>query len=63
MKPWLIILLFILVGAGIGSIYYLFFGCTGSCPITSSPYRTMIYFGLLGGLLSGVFLPEKKKNQ
>ena len=63
MKPWLIILLFLLGGAGFGYLYYVFFGCTGSCPITSDPFRTMIYFAVTGGLAGIVCLPEKKKTK
>ena len=61
MKFWLKITLFILGGAAFGYVYYLLFGCTGSCPITSSPVRTMLYFVVTGGLVGGAFLPAPKK--
>lgn len=49
-------MLFTAVGALAGLAYYGFVGCsTGSCVITASPVRTMIYTGLIGWLLSGVF--------
>lgn len=61
MKPWLMLLLFILGGAVFGWLYYIFFGCSGSCPITSNPFRTMAYFSVTGALLGIVNLPAKKK--
>ena len=40
--------------AGLG--YYALVGCsTGSCAITSSPVNTILYMGLMGWLLSGIF--------
>ena len=44
--------LFILAGALAGLGYYYLFGCRNGCLITSSPWRTMIYMGIVGGLLS-----------
>ena len=61
MKNAVKILLFVLAGAGFGYLYYVFFGCRGSCPITSDPVKTMVYFAAVGGLISVLFLPEKKK--
>ena len=52
--------LFILGGALAGLGYYYFFGCRNGCPITFSPWRTMIYMAIVGGLLSGIFRKEKK---
>ena len=44
--------------AGLG--YYALVGCsTGSCAITSSPVNTMLYMGLIGWLLSGIFGSQK----
>lgn len=54
-------LLFTMGGTLAGLAYYYFVGCAGgSCPITSSPWRTMAYMGLMGWLLSGIFEKEKK---
>jgi len=51
----------ILVGALLGFAYYYYIGCvSGTCPITSSPYVSTIYGGLLGGLLS---FPSKRKKK
>ena len=56
LKNWLIPLLFTLGGALVGLAYYYFVGCaTGSCAITSNPINSMVYMGLIGWLLSGVF--------
>ena len=48
--------LFTVGGALAGLGYYYTVGCsTGSCPITSNPIITMIYMGVVGLLLSGLF--------
>jgi len=45
--------LFALGGALAGLGYYTFAPCpTGTCPITSSPWSTMVYTGLIGLLIS-----------
>ncbi|MDD4991962.1 MAG: DUF6132 family protein [Paludibacter sp.] len=46
---------------GIGGFaYYYFIGCaSGTCPITSNPYITVIYGALMGYLLLDMF---KKKE-
>lgn len=55
-KKWIRPALFILGGALVGLAYYYFVGCTtGSCAITSNPVNSMIYMGLIGWLISGVF--------
>ena len=49
-------LLFTIGGALAGLGYYYVVGCsTGSCAITSNPFITMIYMGVAGLLLSGLF--------
>ena len=56
MKKWLRPALFTLGGALVGLGYYSLVGCaTGTCAITSSPLNSMVYMGLIGWLLSGVF--------
>ena len=48
--------LFTAAGALAGLAYYWLVGCaTGSCAITANPVNTMVYTGLIGWLLSGVF--------
>ena len=55
-KNWLRPLLFTIGGALMGLGYYYVVGCsTGSCPITSDPIVMMIYMGIVGLLLSGLF--------
>jgi len=50
----------ILVGGVTGFLYYHFVGCaSGTCPITSNPYITVLYGALLGYLLLDMF---KKKE-
>ena len=52
-------LAFILLCALAGLAYYYLVGCiTGSCPITATPITTMLYTGLIGWLLSGIFKKE-----
>ena len=55
------ILLFI---GGIGGfLYYKFIGCySGSCPITSNPYLSVIFGALIVYLLVSGFFPETKKS-
>lgn len=54
----------ILLGAAGGFAYYYFIGCTGgTCPITSNPWVSTAYGGLIGfvatgGLRSGGQSPE-----
>ncbi len=47
-KPFL----FVLIGGVAGFLYYHFIGCnSGSCAITSNPYKSIIFGGLLGFLM------------
>ena len=56
LKKWLRPVLFTLGGALMGLGYYALVGCsTGSCAITASPVNTILYMGLMGWLLSGIF--------
>ncbi len=53
-----------LVGALGGYLYYRFVGCaSGACPITSNPYISTIYGGVIGTLLGYVVTPGKKKEE
>ena len=52
-KKTMKIILGIVIGAGLGFLYYRFIGCsTGACPITRNPFSSMIYGALIGGLLT-----------
>ena len=58
-RKWIRHALFTLGGALAGLAYYHFIGCaSGSCPITSSPFGSMVYMGLIGWLISGIFSKE-----
>jgi len=51
-----------LVGAGAGFLYWKYVGCTsGTCPITSSPVNSTIYFSLVGTWVFTMF--QKKRNK
>lgn len=44
------------IGAILGYLYYRLVGCqSGSCPITSNPYASIIYGAVLGFLISNSF--------
>jgi hypothetical protein len=56
----------ILLGAAGGFAYYYFIGCaSGSCPITSNPWVSTAYGGLIGFVASGGLRPgrQTKKNE
>lgn len=50
---------------GIGAyIYYLKVGCTsGTCPITSNPWMSILWGVLFGYLLFDLFKPKKKTEE
>ncbi len=53
------IILGALVGAGIGFLYWEFIGCnSGTCPLTSNPYKTVAIFTFMGALYA-----KKDKKQ
>jgi hypothetical protein len=61
LKRNLIGIIGIFVGAGAGFAYYYFVGCaSGTCPITSNPYRSMIYGAIMGFLLFDLFKKKEK---
>lgn len=52
---------FTALGSAMGLAYYQFIGCpTGTCPITSSVWSTMVYTGLIGLLVSRVVSESRK---
>lgn len=54
-RKWIRPALFTLGGALAGLAYYYFIGCaSGSCPITSSPFGSMLYMGVIGYLVSAL---------
>ena len=54
-------------GAVVGLIYWKFVGChSGTCPLTSNPYKTVGIYALMGGLLtykSGSEKDEPNRNE
>ncbi len=49
------------IGAGGGYIYWYYIGCTsGTCPITSSPYASVVWGAILGGLLFSMFNKDEE---
>ena len=53
-KRFLRSLLFVAAGALAGLGYYYLFGCSGNCALVSSPWMTMVYVAVIGGLMSVV---------
>lgn len=55
-----IIIAFTLIGVAGGFAYYWFVGCkTGGCAITSSPYMSMIWGGMVGYLIPDFFVKKE----
>jgi len=51
----------LLLGALGGFLYWKYIGCSsGTCPITSRPLNSIIYFAIMGGLFLSMFQPKKK---
>ncbi|RKX78884.1 MAG: YtxH domain-containing protein [Spirochaetes bacterium] len=45
----------VVIGGGLGALYYILVGCrTGSCPLTSTLYGSIAYGSVMGALLAGV---------
>lgn len=52
----IITLLGVAAGALVGFLYYKLVGCrTGTCPLTSSPVRSVLYWAVIGGLAASGF--------
>ncbi len=62
-KHWVYLVGTLAGGIG-GYFYWLYIGCaTGTCPITSSPYLSVLWGAIMGVLiLSAIFEPKKKKR-
>ena len=54
MKRYVRLGLFVAAGALAGLGWYYMFGCSGNCAVMSSPWMTMAYVGVIGGLLGMV---------
>ncbi len=45
-----------IAGAFAGFLYWKLIGCnSGTCAITSNPYRSTLYFAFMGSLVGGLF--------
>lgn len=54
MSPFIIMVLFALLGAVAGFSYHRFIGCrSGACPIWANPYLSTVYGAVLGYLIAG----------
>ena len=54
----------LIIGAVGGFIYYRTIGCTsGGCAITSNPYMSMLWGGVMGYLLADIFKIKDKKTE
>ena len=63
-KHYLPMIILAIVGAIGGFLYYRFVGCaSGACPITSNPYISTVYGGVIGLLLGYIVTPGKKKEE
>ncbi len=55
--------IFVAVGVLGGYAYYALIGCkSGTCAITSNPYMSMAWGGILGYLLPDFFVRKKKEE-
>lgn len=51
------------VGALAGFAYYYFVGCaSGTCPITSNPYISIVYGAVMGYLVFDLFKKKEKHD-
>jgi len=49
------------LGIAIGFLYWKYVGCvSGTCEITSKPINSMVYFGIMGGLILSIIQTKKK---
>lgn len=67
MKNWILSNKLYFIGAFLGAfggyLYYRYVGCvTGTCSITSNPFRSTIYFAFFGAVLFGAFKSVNKKK-
>jgi len=54
----------IVLGAIGGYIYYIEVGCaTGTCPLTSNPYGSIVYGALIGYLFGDMFRKKKQAEE
>ncbi len=62
-KRYLPMMILAVAGLIAGFLYYRLVGCaSGACPITSNPYISTGYGGVLGILIGYIVTPGKKKE-
>lgn len=61
-RTFLITAIGVAIGAGLGWLYWNYFGCTNGCAITSSPVNSSLYGALMGGLVVNTFKREERKS-
>lgn len=62
LKKYTLQMIGIAVGMIAGYAYYYFIGCnSGTCPITSNPYISVIYGAILGYLVFDLFKKKEPK--
>ncbi|MDK2908934.1 MAG: hypothetical protein PWR20_501 [Bacteroidales bacterium] len=60
---WIIRLVGAIIGIAGGYLYYIKVGCnSGSCPITSNPWMSMLWGGLMGYVIADLIPARKKKE-
>ena len=52
----------LVIGAVAGFFYWKFYGCNGTCLITSSPLKSILYFTVMGALVNNMFKPQQKQT-
>ena len=63
-KRYLPMMILAVVGAIGGFLYYRLVGCvSGACPISSNPYISTVYGGVIGTLIGYIVIPGKKKEE
>lgn len=53
----------LILGAVAGYVYYHFWGCNGTCLITSSPVNSMLYGAVMGALFNSLFKPNRTQAE
>lgn len=63
MTSIIIKILFVAGFAGLGFLYYIFIGCkSGFCAITSNPFISTGYGGLIGAFIAFALFPAARKR-
>ncbi len=55
------LMLGMLAGSILGYLFYAFYGCDGSCAISSSPFNSTLYGTVVGALVSRRFTSADRK--